>query len=121
MSALTESQVSRRDFLKGSGALVVAFGVPSLRTAAATAATGRAGAIGPALVDPDLIDSWISIGGNGRVRILVGKVELGTGLTTAQAQIAADELDVAVSSVDVASWATRGARPTRARRPGANR
>jgi FtsP/CotA-like multicopper oxidase with cupredoxin domain len=53
MSALAESQVSRRDFLKGSGALVVAFGVPSLRTAAATAATGRAGAIGPALVDPD--------------------------------------------------------------------
>jgi nicotinate dehydrogenase subunit B len=109
MSALTETEVSRRNFLKGGGALVVAFSVPSLRPAAAKAAAGRASAIGPALVDPDQIDSWISVGANGRVTILVGKVELGTGLTTAQAQIAADELDVALSSVDVVmgdTWRT---------------
>jgi CO/xanthine dehydrogenase Mo-binding subunit len=109
MSTLTETEVSRRDFLKGGGALVVAFSVPSLRPAVAKAATGRAGAIGPAEVDPDLIDSWISVGANGRVTILVGKVELGTGITTAQSQIAADELDVKVSSIDVVmgdTWRT---------------
>jgi nicotinate dehydrogenase subunit B len=109
MSALTDKEVSRRDFLKGSGALVVAFGIPSLRPAAAGAATRATAAIGPALVDPDQIDSWISVGANGRVTILVGKVELGTGLQTAQAQIAADELDVDVAKIDVVmgdTWRT---------------
>lgn len=99
---LASKEFSRRDFVKGSGALVVAIGLPgAARTKAAYAAGTAAAAIGPALIDPDLIDSWIAVGGNGRVTIKVGKVELGTGLTTAQMQIAADELDVPMSRIDV--------------------
>src|SRR6266545_7013532 len=99
---LATKEFSRRDFLKGSGALVVAIGLPgAARTKAAFAAGSVASAIGPALVDPNLIDSWIAIGANGRVTIKVGKVELGTGVTTASAQMAADELDVPVSRIDV--------------------
>ena len=97
MTTAFEHEVSRRDFLKGTGALVVAFGVPlTLRTATAGGAT----AAGP-IVDENQIDSWVAVGQNGRVTIFVGKVELGTGLQTAQAQIAADELDVAVGKIDV--------------------
>jgi len=99
---LATKEFSRRDFLKGSGALVVAIGLPgAARTNAAFAAGSVASAIGPALVDPNLIDSWIAVGANGRVTIKVGKVELGTGVTTASAQMAADELDVPVSRIDV--------------------
>ena len=55
MTNLIDTPHSRRDFLKGGGALIVAFGTPlTLGTARAKAASG---AIGPALVDPNLIDS----------------------------------------------------------------
>lgn len=54
------------------------------------------------------IDDWIEIHANGRVTVKTGKVELGTGLMTALAQIAADELDVAVDDIDVVGpWTGR--------------
>ncbi|HEX6685970.1 MAG TPA: molybdopterin cofactor-binding domain-containing protein [Candidatus Limnocylindrales bacterium] len=54
------------------------------------------------------IDDWIEIHAGGRVTVKTGKVELGTGLLTALAQIAAEELDVAVENVDVAGpWTGR--------------
>jgi nicotinate dehydrogenase subunit B len=100
MTTALEQPFSRRDFLKGSGALVVAFSLPLSLSRAARAA-GTAGAeIGPASIDDQLIDSWIVVKPDGRVTIHTGKVELGTGLKTAQMQIAADELDVALSSID---------------------
>lgn len=40
------------------------------------------------------MDRWVEIGADGTVAIRTGKVEIGQGLTTALAQIAADELDV---------------------------
>ncbi|GIH03697.1 aldehyde dehydrogenase [Rhizocola hellebori] len=54
------------------------------------------------------IDDWIEIHANGRVTVKTGKVELGTGLMTALAQIAAEELDVAVEDIDMAGpWTGR--------------
>jgi nicotinate dehydrogenase subunit B len=58
--------------------------------------------------DGTSIDDWIEIHSNGRVTIKTGKVELGTGLMTALAQIAAEELDVAVERIDVVSGRTGG-------------
>jgi CO/xanthine dehydrogenase Mo-binding subunit len=49
----------------------------------------------------DRVDSWLSIDQDGRVTIYVGKVELGTGIMTALAQIAAEELDVQFTAVTV--------------------
>jgi CO/xanthine dehydrogenase Mo-binding subunit len=99
MTSMIEKPHSRRDFLKGSGALVVAFTVPL--GAGATRARGATAAIGPALIDAAQIDSWVVVLANGRVRVHTGKVELGTGLRTAQMQIAADELDVALDKIDL--------------------
>ena len=99
MTSMIEKPHSRRDFLKGSGALIVAFSVPL--GAGATRARAATAAIGPALIDATLIDSWVIVGQDGRVRIHTGKVELGTGMRTAQIQIAADELDVALDKIDL--------------------
>jgi nicotinate dehydrogenase subunit B len=99
MTSMIEKPHSRKDFLKGSGALIVAFSVPL--GPGATRARAATAAIGPALIDATQIDSWVVVGQDGRVRIHVGKVELGTGLKTAHMQIAADELDVAIESIDV--------------------
>jgi isoquinoline 1-oxidoreductase beta subunit len=86
-------RLSRRAFLIGAGTLgaglIVAFTVgPRLRS------------LNPFAV-PDDPNAWLQIGGNGRVRLQVGKVEMGQGVPSALAQIVADELDVPLSAIDL--------------------
>ncbi|MCE5311077.1 MAG: molybdopterin-dependent oxidoreductase [Acidobacteriales bacterium] len=50
---------------------------------------------------PTDFNAYLRIGAEGRVTCLVGKVELGQGSKTALAQILAEELDVALDSVDM--------------------
>jgi CO/xanthine dehydrogenase Mo-binding subunit len=78
--------------LKASGLLVVAFSlVPRLTIA------NPGGATKP--VTPDLVDSYLAIGRDGRITVYSGKVDLGTGLRTALTQIVAEELDVPLDQV----------------------
>ena len=87
--------VARRDFLKTDGALVVTFSIG----AAATQAMGQ-----PALaksVATDQVDGFLAIDANGRVTVYSGKVDLGTGIQTAMAQIAAEELSVPLDHITV--------------------
>lgn len=55
--------------------------------------------------NPDL-DSWIRIDNQDTITVLSGKVEYGQGIKTALAQIAAEELDVALERVRVAATDT---------------
>ena len=85
--------MKRRDFLKRSGALVVAFSsAGSVRDL--VFAQGRFDGPGT----PQL-DSWLSIAADGSVTAYTGKVELGHGLLTAQTQLVAEELSVPFSRV----------------------
>ncbi len=88
--------LSRRDFLKAGGSLVVAFSFGPLlhKTAMADAATGKA-------LSLDQVDSFLSIGADGTVTCYSGKVDLGTGVRTALTQIVADELTVALEKVEL--------------------
>jgi nicotinate dehydrogenase subunit B len=89
--------LSRREFLKASGALIVtAAGSSFIGEAFAQGSTGAK----PALV-PSELDSWVAIGRDGRVTAFFGKMDMGQSLDIAIAQIVADELDVAVDKVDV--------------------
>src|ERR1700731_2255658 len=45
------------------------------------------------------LSSWVRFAGDGEVTVSPGKVEIGQGIVTALAQIAADELDVDLSRV----------------------
>ncbi|PDT88123.1 oxidoreductase [Bradyrhizobium sp. Y36] len=47
------------------------------------------------------LSSWVRLTGEGRVAISPGKVEIGQGIVTALAQIAADELDVDIGRIDM--------------------
>jgi nicotinate dehydrogenase subunit B len=49
--------------------------------------------------DPNQLDSWLAIEVDGTVVARTGKVELGTGVRTALAQIVAEELDVPISRI----------------------
>ncbi|MEM8860563.1 MAG: molybdopterin cofactor-binding domain-containing protein [Chloroflexota bacterium] len=57
-------------------------------------------------INPQL-DSWIKIEDGGAVTVMTGKVEIGQGLKTAVAQIAAEELDVAFERINVIDADTR--------------
>ena len=90
-------QVSRRDLLKaGGGALVVAFtlGDRPLEAHAETASKSKP-------LAPTEVNSFLAIDGEGIATIYSGKVDLGTGVKTALAQIAADELDLPMSKVRI--------------------
>src|SRR5438045_3994899 len=83
-----KTKLHRRAFLKGSGVLVLAFGVSPAFTQNAA-------------ISPKEVDSWLKIDGAGKVTLFSGKVELGQGINTAFAQIVAEELDVPVAAVTV--------------------
>ncbi|HEY4024866.1 MAG TPA: molybdopterin cofactor-binding domain-containing protein [Candidatus Dormibacteraeota bacterium] len=94
---------SRRDFIKAMGGLVVAISLPGRLDPRVLAA---ASPFGPLTVPPDQVDSWLAIARDGSVTIATGKVELGTGVATATMQIAAEELDVAVSRIRLVQGVT---------------
>ena len=91
----TSVNVARRDFLKTGGALVVTFSIGA----------GSAGAVGEATpaktVATDQVDGFLAIDAKGNVTVYSGKVDLGTGIRTAMAQIAAEELSVPLDRVTV--------------------
>jgi nicotinate dehydrogenase subunit B len=55
-----------------------------------------------------LLSSWIRLSSEGHVTISPGKVEIGQGIVTALAQIAADELDVDIGRVQMVRASTAG-------------
>jgi nicotinate dehydrogenase subunit B len=54
------------------------------------------------------LSSWIRISPDGQVTVSPGKVEIGQGIVTALAQIAADELDVDIARVQMVRASTAG-------------
>jgi nicotinate dehydrogenase subunit B len=87
--------ISRRDLLKSTGVLVVGFSF--FGTAAKVLAQGDELSVDG--MDPTVLDSWLAISKDGTVTVYTGKVELGTGVVTALAQIVAEELDVPFKKV----------------------
>ncbi len=91
------SPLSRRGFLKGTGGLVVSFSLIGHALAQAPARPPLPGS----LERYKRLDSWIRINADGTVTVFTGKVEIGQGIKTALAQIAADELDVAPGRIEM--------------------
>jgi nicotinate dehydrogenase subunit B len=84
--------LSRRDFAKGIGGIVLAF---SLDPALAQQPKQLPGS----LSNNRMLDAWIRIDADGTATVFTGKVELGQGILTALAQIAAEELDLPLARV----------------------
>src|SRR5213593_230379 len=89
----------RREFTAGLGALVVAFSLDPKLALAQERLPGS-------LQTNRRLDGWIRIGANGSATIFTGKVELGQGILTALAQIAAEELDLPLARIRMISGDT---------------
>ena len=58
------------------------------------------------LADNPMLDRWVAFPASGKVTVNTGRVEIGQGVLTAMAQIAADELDVAMARITIRSGDT---------------
>ena len=96
---MAPTSISRRELLKATG-LFVGFNLfePVLSLLAQGGGTPLSNAGG---LSPDQLDSWIAIAQDGTVSVFTSKVDLGTGTGTALGQIVADELDVAISKINM--------------------
>ncbi len=96
-------RVSRRGFLIGIGvagaglALGVTVGLPAARLKIAESVS-EAGSFGNVSRDPY---AWFEVLPDSRVRLFLTKAEMGQGVHTALAQIAAEELGIAVSDLEI--------------------
>ena len=50
---------------------------------------------------PEDFNAYLVIGHDGRITVFSGKIEMGQGVLTSQAQLVAEELGVALSSIDM--------------------
>src|SRR4051812_37843198 len=90
---------TRRRFTGGLGALVVTFSLdPNL-------ALGQERLPG-SLQNNRRLDGWIRIDPDGSATVFTGKIELGQGILTALAQIAAEELDLPLARITMISGDT---------------
>lgn len=89
--------LSRRNFLKTSGALIVSFSAATLLDPLALAQ----GPFGTHMshIDPGQLDSWIAVGADGLVTAYTGKCDFGQGMATVQTQLIAEELRVPLDRV----------------------
>jgi nicotinate dehydrogenase subunit B len=92
---MVTKSISRRDLLKSTGILVVSFSF----FGAASRVLAQGDGLSVDGMDPTVLDSWMAIAKDGTVTVFTGKVELGTGVVTALAQIVAEELDVRFDKV----------------------
>ena len=97
---MKSAALDRREFFRQSGALVVGFTLASAGLAQQLAPRPQ---LPGSLYDNRMLDGWLRINADGTVTVFTGKVELGQGILTALAQIAAEELDIAYERVEMIS------------------
>jgi CO/xanthine dehydrogenase Mo-binding subunit len=93
--------VSRREFAAGLGGIVLAFTL-NPRIALAQQPPALPGS----LAGNRMLDAWLRINADGTATVFTGKVELGQGVVTALAQIAAEELDLPLKRIAMISGDT---------------
>lgn len=82
--------ISRRQFLKLTGGVVIFISLDPVELLA----QGRRSY-------PDDFNAYLRIGEDGRVTVFSGKIEMGQGVMTSLAQMAAEDLGVALESIDM--------------------
>jgi nicotinate dehydrogenase subunit B len=88
--------LDRRDFFKflGAGLLVVSVLQPAVKAQ-------ESGGAGQSHDLPKEIDAWLHIGGEGKITVYTGKVEVGQNIRTSLTQAVAEELQVATEHIEL--------------------
>src|SRR5260370_21987580 len=100
------TNLSRRDILRGGSALLISFAWNPIGRAAGEPSETVAARFAGKPVDGTEVDSFLAIQPDGSATVFTGKVDLGTGLRIAIRQMAADALGLAVARVDLVEGET---------------
>ena len=93
--------LSRREFAAALGGIVISFSLMP------RGARGQQPASLPGSLNGNrMLDAWLRINQDGTATVFTGKVELGQGIVTALAQIAAEELDLPLARIKMISGDT---------------
>lgn len=87
--------IGRREFVRQLGGVVV---LVSARPAAATPGDELASM---QRLYPQDINAYVAVGRDGRIKVFSGKIEMGQGVITSQAQLVAEELGVDMTAIDM--------------------
>ena len=96
---MEQSKFSRRAVLQWGASLVASFSINPLRTV--TAQQTSLETLPGSLRRQPMLDAWIRISDQGTVTLFTGKVEFGQGIKTSLVQLAAEELAVSPSSIEI--------------------
>ena len=92
--------LSRREFAAALGGIVICFSL------APRLALGQQASLPGSLNGNRMLDAWLRLDRDGTATVFTGKVELGQGIVTALAQIAAEELDLPLERIKMISGDT---------------
>ena len=93
--------LSRREFAAALGGIVAL-----VQPGAASGASASRRTLPGSLNSNRMLDAWLRINADGTATVFTGKVELGQGIVTALAQIAAEELDLPLARIKMISGDT---------------
>jgi CO/xanthine dehydrogenase Mo-binding subunit len=97
---MPSTRLTRRGLLAGGAGLVVSFAIAPRGAAAPQAQPGTTPPDGRTL-DPKAVDGYLAVHPDGTITVYTSKVDVGTGMRVAMAQMAAEELGVAVTRITV--------------------
>ena len=92
---------TRRKFLQDTGSLTVTFTLFQGCGLSAEPSPAAAGELPGSLAEHPTVNAWLEVLEDGRIRVFTGKIELGQGISTAVAQMAAEELNTDLSLIEV--------------------
>jgi len=92
---------TRRKFLKDSGGLTVAFTLFGGCGLSAEQLESRPSELPRSLARNPNVNAWLQVLADGQIHIFTGKIELGQGISTAVAQVAAEELNTDPNMITV--------------------
>jgi CO/xanthine dehydrogenase Mo-binding subunit len=94
MTEMLNKEFSRKQFVKGGGAMIVGFSA-----LAALGANTAAAQVGRPLFGLNEVDAWLMVHPDNTVTVLGGRVELGQGVSLSLIQIVGEELDMSVNQL----------------------
>src|SRR5438128_9421759 len=100
-SEASMEMMSRRAVLKSGGAVIVSFAFEAALPPWAKRAHAQAPAAAGKPLDPSEVDSFLAFHADGTVTVYTGKVDVGTGLRIAVAQMAAEELGIPAERITI--------------------
>lgn len=116
---MSKRVISRREFTRDSASLIIGFSIAGTVAPVVSWMPAAPERSSPRSLAPEHLDSWLAIDEDSFVTVYTGRIDMGTGVETAFAQVVADELDIPFRQIRMLLGDT-GLTPDQAKSTGSN-